>query len=214
MSIKYYFSSDPNKRAKYIFNLIAPIYKRADRILIKNFSFMAERIRKERLVEGKTILDLGSGTGAWGNSLKNIGAKSVHGVDIAEKMVKIAAQKYPENTYTVGNIEDLKEIESDSFDVVTASYVLHGVSAPHRRRILNEMKRIGRSSVIIQDYVGNTPTTAKFLEFLEKSDYKNFKKNFAKEFENICHDIKMIPMRLGSGLYLGKLNKNVSSENI
>ena len=194
-----------------MFNFVAPIYKRVDKTLFRNFSFAMEVIEKEVSLKGKTILDLGSGTGVWGYSLLKKGAAYVYGIDLSEKMVEAARKKFPELTFSVGNIEALEEIEPGSFDIVTASFVMHGVTESHRQKILNEISRIGKSEVIIQDYIGKTPLTAKFLEFMEKSDYKNFKINFPDELAGICNDIRVIPIKSGTGLYLGRIRSSVIS---
>jgi ubiquinone/menaquinone biosynthesis C-methylase UbiE len=207
MSILNYFSKDPNKRARFIFNFIAPLYSIIDRMLKKNFNAAGEIVKKELVLTDKTVLDLGCGTGAWGSLLKSKGAFSVSGIDLAENMVKSAKKKHPNISFTIGNIEALNEIADNSFDIVTTSFVMHGVKVDHRKKILQEMIRITKKNIIIHDFIGETPWTIAILEFLEKSDYKNFKVNFVSELEAFCSKVKLISAKKGSGVYLAEIPK-------
>ena len=206
MSILHYFSSDANKRAQFIFNLIAPLYGKVDKSLINNYSKSIELLISEVEIKGKSVLDVGSGTGAWATMFLNCEATNVHGVDFSEKMLVVSKKKHPDITFTYGDAENLNNIPDNSFDIVTASFVLHGVKADRRAKILNEMKRISKEHVIIHDFVGRTPLFVRFLEFMEKSDYKNFKSNFCDELKSIFIQTKKIPVKDGSGLYISSIN--------
>ncbi len=206
MSILDYFSKDPNKRAKFIFDFIAPIYGLVDGYLVKSYLKSIKILKYEIDLEGKTILDIGTGTGAWAsmflldeNSDKN--NNKIHGVDISMKMLDKARKKYPEINFNFGDAEDLKEIKDNSFDIVTASYVVHGVKAENRAKIISEMKRISKKDIVIHDFLGKTPLFIRVLEFLEKSDYKSFKKNICEELNIIFSDVKSISSDYGTGLY-------------
>jgi ubiquinone/menaquinone biosynthesis C-methylase UbiE len=204
MSITHYFSKDPDKRALFIFNFISGIYGKADTNLSKGF-WESTKVLEEKIgIKGKTVLDIGSGSGAWSANFLRMGAKEVKGVDFSEKMVKQAQNKHPNIQFQHGNAEDLHQFSDDSFDIVTASFVLHGVKKDKRAKMLKEMKRISKGHVIIHDFIGSTPLFVRFLEFMEQSDYKYFKINFCNELKEYFTETSKTETRFGSGLYIAE----------
>lgn len=201
MSIIDYFSKDPDKRAKYIFDLIAPVYAVVDGVLDVSYRESIKLLKNEINLSGINVLDIGTGTGAWAAMFLKY-SSSVSGIDFSPKMLAKSKKKHPEIDFNIGNAEDLSKIEDDSFDLVTASYVLHGVTADKRAKIISEMKRVSKKYVVIHDFVGRTPLFTRLLEFLEKSDYKNFKKNFCKELQAMFPETKKIRSVQGCGLYI------------
>jgi len=196
------FSKNPHKRAKSIFNLIAPIYSVLDSYVKKGFRSAINNISDELDLKGKSVLDIGTGPGAWAALFKEHGATKVHGVDFAKKMVKKANKRYsPGITFSIGDAENLPEFDDNSFDIVTASFVLHGVTENKRKIMLDEMKRITKKHVIINDYFGKTPVVARFLEYLEKSDYHHFKANFCNELNNHFPHVKKEKASFGTSVY-------------
>ncbi len=204
MSIINYFSKDPDKRAKFIFNFIAPMYSKFDKSLQEGFEASVRELDKEIIIAGKSVLDIGCGTGAWGAVINKAGAAEIIGVDFSEKMIKQARKNHPEIIFKHINAEDLSEFKDNTFDIVTASFVLHGVKVEKRKKLIQEMKRVSKKYVVLHDFIGKTPFTVKVLEFLERSDYKNFKKNFCDELKEEFSRTKKIPSRFGSGLYIAE----------
>ena len=201
------FSKNPHKRAKSLFNLIAPVYGALDGYVKKGYARAIRNIKEEIDLTGKSVLDIGSGPGAWAALFKENGATKVHGVDFAKKMVVNASKRYsPGITFSVGDAENLTDFEDNSFDIVTASFLLHGVTEDIRQNMLNEMKRISKKDIIINDYYGKTHFIARFLEYMEKSDYKNFKLNFCNELKNNFTDIKKRTASLGTSVYFASVN--------
>ncbi len=204
MSVRNYFSKDPDKRAKFIFDLIAPVYSKFDSSLQKGFSHSVKELDKEIVIAGKTILDIGTGTGAWSAALNKFGASKVEGVDFSKKMIKQAVKNHPDIKFHHINAEDLSRFKDSSFDIVTASFVLHGVKQDKRENLLKEMKRVSKKYVVLHDFAGKTPIFIKFLEFMEKSDYKHFKKYIHRELEQSFEKTKKIPIKYGTGLYIAE----------
>ena len=204
MSILHYFGNDPDKRARFIFNFIAPIYGFVDSGLANDFGKSADLLNREITLEGKRILDVGCGTGAWGASLYQFKPKAVFAIDFSIKMLNEARKKHPEISFQQASAEDLRIFQDDEFDIVTASYVLHGVTKDVRKRMLSEMKRVAKEYVVIHDFYGRTDYFVRFLEFMERSDYKNFKKHFMNELKEDFAEAKMIDTKRGTGLYIGK----------
>lgn len=202
MSLFHYFSKDANKRAKFMFGTIAPIYAKYDPHLVTGYQKAIEKLDNEIRIEGKTVLDIGAGTGAWAKKFVQRNAKKVCGVDLSQKMHKISKDKHPEVEFTIGDAENLADFADSSFDIVTASFVVHGVKKERREKMLSEMKRVSKKYVVLHDFVGKTPVFVRFLEFLEKSDYKMFKKNICKELQTKFLNSKKIDSEYGSGLYI------------
>jgi len=201
MSFTHYFSKDANKRAKFIFNLIAPIYGKVDAGLVKNYAYAIGIVGGQIDIKGMRVLDLGTGTGAWAEMFRLKGAEKVQGIDFSAKMLEAARQKHPEISFVNGDAENLINIDDNSFDLVTASYVLHGVKENKRRKMLEEMNRVSRKYVVIHDFAGRTSLFLQFLEFMERSDYKNFKKGFCDELKRLFPVTKKVESINGSGLY-------------
>ncbi|MBN1253551.1 MAG: class I SAM-dependent methyltransferase [Bacteroidales bacterium] len=196
------FSKNPHKRAKSIFNLIAPIYSSLDSYVKKGYKRAINNIQEEIDLKGKSVLDIGSGPGAWAALFKENGAEKVHGVDFAKNMVNKAKKRYsPQISFSVGDAGNLTDFEDNSFDIVTASFLLHGVTEDIRQNILSEMKRISKKHIIINDYFGKTNFIARFLEYLEKSDYKHFKSNFCNELNNNFELVKRKTASFGTSVY-------------
>jgi ubiquinone/menaquinone biosynthesis C-methylase UbiE len=205
MSLNHYFSNDPEKRAKFIFNLIAPIYGKLDKAVAAGFIKSMEKLETKIGIKNKSVLDVGTGTGAWASLFLKSGASEVSGVDFSEKMLKKAEQGHPKISFSYGDAKNLKNIEDNKFDIVTASFVLHGTKREVRKVILSEMKRVSKQYVVIQDFVGKTPFGIKILEWLEKSDFVNFKETFEEEMREFFIESSILEVGGGSGLYIGKV---------
>lgn len=205
MAFWHYFSRDPHKRARFIFNLIAPIYSLLVKAIEKNYQSSIQVASEMFDIKGKELLDVGSGTGAWGKKFLDYGAKRVVGIDLAEKMVKVAKKNYPQMEFFVCNAEEMAKIPDKSFDIVTASYVMHGVDAQKRINILRQMQRIARQAVIIHDYAGKVRFFVQILEFLERSDFRNFRKNFCHEMKQVFGNCTVKTTAINSGIYVSTL---------
>jgi toxoflavin synthase len=78
-------------------------------------------------LKGKSVLDLACGDGFITQKIKQLGAKSVLGIDVSEKMIEIALgveSKDPlDIKYQTGKVGQLGKI--GEFDVVTGAFLLH-----------------------------------------------------------------------------------------
>ena len=198
------FKRHPDNRHKRIFNLIAPVYGLLDKYVRRNFE-TANRIVCQMVdVKGKSVLDIGTGTGAWAALFLENGAGEVHGIDYAEKMIIVANKRYGDIIrFKTGDAMNLSNYKDHSFDIVTASFVLHGVKEEKRRVILSEMKRLSKDVVIIHDYYGPTAAFTRFLEYMEKSDYIHFKSNFYNELTKMFPFVNRKSLRNGAAVYIG-----------
>lgn len=202
-----------HKHAHRIFNLIAPIYHLVDPLVRIWYKKASVKLDKNIPLQGKSILDIGSGTGAWGALLQQRGAEKVHGVDIAELMVRGAKRRYRGKlTFSLVDGENFDEFEEGAFDLITASYVMHGMLRDSRRKMLEEMNRLAKDAVIIHDFHGEQPAFARFLEYMEKSDYINFKKTFCEEMQEIFPQIYKLSIDKSDAIYIGFKSKERTLE--
>ena len=78
-------------------------------------------------ISQKSILDLACGEGFYTRRIKKKSAETVVGVDISEKMIKLAKQQEENQPlgidYIIGDVMELGKI--GSFDLVVASYLLN-----------------------------------------------------------------------------------------
>jgi ubiquinone/menaquinone biosynthesis C-methylase UbiE len=121
-------------------------------------------------------------------------------------MIKEAERKHENIDFKFLDAENMSCFHDNQFDIVTASYVLHGVKINEREKIILEMKRIASEAVVIHDFYGDTEYFIRFLEFFERSDYKFFKKNFTEEMSNHFPDSKVIITGYSTAFYIGYIS--------
>ena len=77
-----------------------------------------------RLVDGKSVLDIGCNTG-YGTSILATGAKNVAGVDVSDRAIKYANAKYANEGLTFQVVDGARiPFEDNAFDVVTSFQVV------------------------------------------------------------------------------------------
>ncbi len=74
-------------------------------------------------VSGRTILDVGCGTGYLARKLHSRGAHVI-GIDFSEEMIRLARAKDSQIDFHVDSCSELRTINDSSVDVVVANYVL------------------------------------------------------------------------------------------
>lgn len=207
MGIHHYFSNDEEKRALFIFDLIAPFYHLIDKGTRDNYVKMAELLNAHIPLKGKTILDVGCGTGSWIATLNRYGLEKGVGADFSKKMLAEAGKNYPALEFVHQNGENLSAFADNSFDLVTATFVLHGMKAPKRALLLEEMKRVAKKFVVIHDFYKSSSFAVWLLETLERSDYVRFKNHFKEEMETSFSMVEILEGENGNALYVGKIEK-------
>jgi ubiquinone/menaquinone biosynthesis C-methylase UbiE len=97
-----------------------------------------------QLVEGKQVADIACGTGYGTQMLALSGARSVHGMDIAEEAVAFCLEhnNAPNAIYSVANAQKLAAIQDNAFDIVVSFETIEHL--PGVEAYLDEMKRILR----------------------------------------------------------------------
>jgi len=88
------------------------------------------------------VLELGCGAGRLTGHLCEL-AQVVHGVDLSPVMVAYCQQTYPQATFSEGDLRDLSQCGSGSFDAIVAPFnVLDVLGDAERRRVFSEVRRI------------------------------------------------------------------------
>lgn len=155
-------------------------------------------------IQGKVVLDFGCGTGKFIPEFAPL-AKTYWAVDISVNQLAIARKKAEvfDNVKFLKNNEDTISLESNSVDVIFASWVIGSIhDLDLRERTIMELKRIlqsdgsiylvendvdGEFKNIIEGEAGNEKTRIK-QEWLEKSGFRKTQ-SFETFFE--FKDLKM-----------------------
>ncbi len=147
---------------------------------------MRKRVAKE-IKPNQKIIDIACGTGAQLFEIAT-NAEKVTGVDLSESMIafaKKAAKKEGVSNaeFMISDASDLTQFEDNSFDVAILSLALHQFSPNLHSPILNEMKRVAKTIILLdyaiplpRNYVGMGCRVAEFLAGGEH--HRNFKKYY------------------------------------
>lgn len=147
---------------------------------------MRKRVALE-IGANKSVIDIACGTGA---QLFEIAEKStkVTGVDLSESMIgfaiKTADKRGISNAdFHVCDATDLSIFQDNTFDIAILSLALHQFSPVLYKPILNEMKRVAKTIILLdyavplpKNYVGYGSRVAEFLAGREHN--RNFKKYY------------------------------------
>lgn len=168
-----------NEKTRRFFNRVALIYPIIDYNLMPEYR---RALRKLKLPESLTVLDLATGTGILAGAFSERG-HTVSGLDFAEKLMKRARKKFPTVDFRHFDLADLEQIEDRSYDLVSMGYLLHGVNPQFRQHILEHARRIAREFVIVFDYCCPGNWLVRFIEWLEGPYYPQFVRgNRAEDF--------------------------------
>ncbi len=206
MTIFHYFFGNDKQRSKFIFNLIAPLYGKIDNAISEDYISICKSLNSKLDLSKYSILDIGTGTGAWITAIAKHSSKKVVGTDFSQKMIDQARIKHPEFEFVLSDGENLNSFADNSFDIVTASFVLHGMKKKERTAVLLEMKRVAIKYVFIHDFHKKTALFVRVLEFFERSDYINFKKYFTSELKEVFNKTYIIEADNGNAIYIGQIN--------
>lgn len=95
---------------------------------------------------GKSVLDVGTGTGSLALDLSKT-AEKVIGIDLSSEMLEIAKKKNKKNnlTFLLMDASNMNYIDEE-FDIVTISLGLHDMPLEIRTLVLKEVKRVLKSN--------------------------------------------------------------------
>ena len=189
----------------WLFNVIAYFYQWFFKGQAKGYSENIEKYGKHlNIPKGGKILDIGCGTGAFGYAFKlKDESYEVQGIDIAKKMVA-RAKKKNKLVCEHGDILEGLRFPDNSFDLVIAGMVLHGLDKKKREVFYKETSRITKEYVLFQDYSPDRKWYISFIEWIERGDYFNFVRAIPEEFENNFDQVQIFKINPHTDWYLCK----------
>ena len=132
---------------------------------------LLKRIVWEQLgeIEGKRILDFGSGEGITANHFAN--RNLVVAVEPSEEMLSNRWEDY-KYKQLIGDVSKLSELEDQSFDLIVCHNVLEYID--DKERIINELYRLlktgGTLSIVKHNRAGRVMQMAVLLDNMEKAN--------------------------------------------
>lgn len=103
---------------------------------------------RSRMTDGKTLLDMGCGSGAELEGLLIEGRQVNYvGVDFTDNCLSLCIDKFPNHTFIKGNLRDLQDFEDGNYNYVLVRHVLeHNREYP---KIIKEALRLANDRVFI-----------------------------------------------------------------
>lgn len=137
--------------AKYLLEKTRNDYNRVAEDFSRTRNFLPDDIKKlgEYVIPGEKVLDSGCGNGRLFEALKN---KDIDyfGIDISEKLVAIAKERYPRAKFLVGDSLNLP-LPANFFGTIFSISVLHHIpTREFRLQCLTEIKRVlSREGILV-----------------------------------------------------------------
>lgn len=101
---------------------------------------------------GKRILLIGCGTGEETLILEEFGANDIHGIDMSETSIQLAATAYPSHQFSVGDMHQV-DFADATFDLVYSSLAVH--YSPKPLDVYKEVFRVLKPGGIFQFSTGH-----------------------------------------------------------
>jgi len=192
-----------NRAHVLLFTLIAPFYNIAFNKQLSNYRRLLKEHRDSLGKDLNSVLDIGCGTGAFALAFKELGF-SVTAVDASSLMVRIAKRNLRGSGVRIlqGDFFEKLPFEDNSFDLLVASYVVHGHKQTGREKFYKESRRICRKEILIHEFFPNRNPIISFIEFLERSDYRQFSKNAFRELKEHYPVVDRIRLSPSTGWYI------------
>ncbi|GEM_PF-1308371 len=213
---KYYFEDYVRVYPQgIIFNRYG-IKKKAADSDIKNFknhskfySFAAQ------FVKGKSVVDIGCGSGYGCQILKRAGAKSVYGTDASSSAIQFAKNHFGKYAhFSIQSITDMRKYSSHTFDITISSEVLEHIKEySMEHQAIKELQRITKLNGLI---IIGTPNNEMIADhgFSYTEIYRLMKNNFTDFiiFENALVPFGRFKVRWEKRLAKGKIGVVISEK--
>jgi SAM-dependent methyltransferase len=188
------------QRHKKIFNTIAPVYNLFYRRQYKGYCELLNKFEaKLSIPEKGAVLDIGCGTGALLQAFLKYGYE-VEGVDLAGGMLHHARKR---GLYCrLADVVKGLDMDDNTFDLVSASFVAHGLDREKRMVLYSEAKRLSHNKVLIHDYSSRRSPFISLIEFMEGGDYFNFIKDGVDEMKEVFSHVEIIQVQKYNNWYI------------
>mgnify|MGYP000221075995 CR=1 FL=1 len=187
-----------------VFDSIASVYGWFYPYQVRTFEKMVQLFSHHvELTSSSKILDVGCGTGALCAILAKRGC-DVTGIDSSRKMIDVALKKTKEQhiTFDIADATQMLPYKDKEFDIVFASFVVHGMNKEMRIAMYGELMRVSRHYVVIHDYNQKRTLITDILETLEKGDYFSFIKEVDQELHEFFPVITTVNVGKNSHWYI------------
>ncbi len=197
----------PNNRSRKLFDRLSPFYRRLFDRQRKNYTKIFIEMESCNLSHFSTILDVGCGSGAMASVFTQMGLKTF-AMDHSLGMLGVATSR-PENKnvhFCRGNIGDGFPFPKNSFDIVIAAFVAHGMKSDQRFLLYQEMKRVAKHLVILHDYNGVRSVATSIAEIAEGGDYFNFIQDVKTEMMDYFGNLDVVETEKRSCCYISNVS--------
>lgn len=164
---------------------------------VKNYADTIYKGLKETDIktEGKTVHDIGCGSGRVFPIYKALGIQSIVAFELREEKMAIAREKANKlglnlTLHTNTNNQPLEQVESESCDIVSIMYALAFIPKPEKQKLIEEGKRIVKPGGIILIIDIPAPSMMSFLNTFTHGSKRNFSSR--KEWQNLLSPLTLI----------------------
>jgi glycosyltransferase involved in cell wall biosynthesis/ubiquinone/menaquinone biosynthesis C-methylase UbiE len=151
------------------------------------FRAMHRALRKLNInVSGKSLIDVGVGSGAWIPFWEKGGLSKIVGLDLTTASISVLQKKYPQIEFFQRDIcHELSFSQEENFDIVTVFDVLfHIVDDKDFQQAISNLSRLvkKRGLVLISDSFGNTP-------------YGPFSHEYHRTYEHYMNELNRVGLK-------------------
>lgn len=154
------------EKNKKDYNLISDIFSKKRERVWPKMKFLFD----DYLIPGEKVLDLGCGNGRFYEAMKEKKIDYI-GVDVSEKLIKIAKEKYPEAKFLAADALNLP-FPNNYFDkIYTIAFFHHIPSKEYRLKVLKEIRRVLKKNRLLILTIWNLSRNKKARELLFKYSF-------------------------------------------
>jgi 2-polyprenyl-3-methyl-5-hydroxy-6-metoxy-1,4-benzoquinol methylase len=175
---------------------------------------LARYMFASRYTKNKTVLDIGTGFGVGAEYLLNKGAETVHGIDFAAHVIKLAKNKQKKGlTFSTLDALHLSKLKS-TYDVIVASEVIEHMPHGKYTMLLEQIKNqlTSNSGIAIITTVNkhfSSPNSSKPLNPYHTIEFTP--EEFMKTIRAVFKKSSFFGMHIRNNHYMKKANKLKSS---